>query len=360
VSLRVTVLLAVCNGEPFVGDAVRSVLAQTFRDFELLVIDDASDDGTAETLAGLADARLRVVGNEENLGLTRSLNRGLALARGEYVARLDADDLALPERLARQVAFLDAHPGVGIVGTQGIPIDVRGRRLFRVGWWHREWRRPRGGVAFDWYRMFDTPFIHSSVMFRRALVRDDLGGYDQSFVLSQDAELWMRAARRVPLANLDETLVAMRIRPRSLTADPARWERRGTREQKIALLHASMCDVLGEADVPRRIAETWVDVNDPGAAVAPGAIGLLRDDIESLAARFPRERAIRLHRASLLARTIEKITSVSRMLSLALIADLVLLDPPGALLLLPRVALLFFFGERPFRLRRARWRRHIA
>jgi glycosyltransferase involved in cell wall biosynthesis len=341
------VLLAVCDGEPYLGEAIRSVLAQTFRDFELLVIDDASRDGSPATLAAFRDPRLRVVRNDGNLGLTRSLNRGLALTESEYVARLDADDFSFPERLERQVAFLDAHPEVGVVGAQGIPIDVRGRRLSRVAWWHREWRRPRGGAAFEWYRMFDSPFIHSSVMFRRALVRDELGGYDHSFLLSQDAELWVRAARRTRLANLDAPLVAMRIAPSSLTADP---KRRSPREQKIAIL----------GDLPRRIAETWVDVNDPGAAVAPEALRILRDDIESLAARFPRERAIRLHRASLLARMLEKIAPVHRTLALALLMDLVRLDPAGALLLLPRVALLLFFGDRPFRWRRALWRRRTA
>jgi glycosyltransferase involved in cell wall biosynthesis len=357
---RVTVLLAVCNDEPFIGEAVRSVLGQTFRDFALLVIDDASDDGTAETLAAVRDPRLTVVRNEQNLGLTASLNRGLALAESEYVARLDADDLAFPERLRRQVDYLDAHPEVGVVGTQGIAIDVRGRRLFRVAWWHREWRRPRGGAAFAWYRMFDTPFIHSSVLFRRALVRDELGGYDEAFRLSQDAELWMHAARRVQLANLDEPLVAMRLRPTSVTANPFRRQRRTTRDQKIGILHAAMCDVLDDASVPRRIAESWVDVNEPGATVTPEAMRILRDDIVSLAKNFPRERAIRMHRASLLARMIEKITPVSRAVALALLADLVRLDAAGALLLLPRIALLFVFGERPFRWRRALWRRRTA
>ncbi|HVE69851.1 MAG TPA: glycosyltransferase [Thermoanaerobaculia bacterium] len=357
---RVTVLLAVCNGEPHLGDSIRSILGQTLRDLELLVVDDASSDGSAATLASFRDPRLRVVRNEENLGLTRSLNRGLALTGSEYVARLDADDLSFPERLERQVAFLDANPEVGVVGAQGIPIDVRGRRLSRVGWWHREWRRPAGGAAFDWYRMFDTPFIHSSVMFRRALVRDELGGYDESFLLSQDAELWMRAARRTRMANLDAPLVAMRIRPSSLTADPARRKERGTREQKIAILRAAMTDVLRDSDVPMRIAETWIDVNDAAAAVSPQAIRVLRDDVDSLAARFPRERAIRRHRASMLARMIEKAAPGSRGLALALLAGLVRLDPTGALLLLPRVVLRLLFGDLPFRWRRAVWRRRTA
>jgi hypothetical protein len=208
--------------------------------------------------------------------------------------------------------------------------------------------------------MFDTPFIHSSVMFRRALVRDELGGYDESILLSEDAELWMRAARRVRLANLDEPLVAMRIWPSSLTADPTRGERPRGRDQKIAILHAAMRDVLHDEDVPRRIAETWAAVNDSTSAVSPDVIRILRDDVEALAARFPREHAIRLHRASIVARMIEKIAADNRMLSLSLLSDLARLDAVGALLLLPRIVLRWLFGDRPFRWRRALWRRRTA
>lgn len=357
---RVTVLLAVYNGEPHLGQAVRSVLGQTFRDFELLVVDDASNDGSARTLASFRDPRLRVVRNEANLGLTRSLNLGLAQIRSEYVARLDADDWSFPERLERQVAFLDANHEIGVVGAQAIAIDVRGRELKRVRWWHREWQRASGGAAFEWYRMFDTPFIHSSVMFRRTLVRDELDGYDECFLLSQDAELWMRAARRTPMANLDTPLVAMRIRPSSLTFDSADRRARATREQKIAILHTAMTDVLRESDVPARIAETWIDVNEAATAVSPQAIRILRDDLDALAARFPRERAIRLHRASMLARMIEKTGPGSRSLTLAMLSGLLGLDPAGALLLLPRVLLRLSFGDLPFRWRREVWRRRTA
>jgi glycosyltransferase involved in cell wall biosynthesis len=296
---------------------------------------------------------VRLLRNDVNVGLTRSLNLGLARIESEYVARLDADDVSMPERLERQLAFLDAHPEVAIVGSQGMPIDVRGRRLRRVGWWHREWQRPRGGAAFDWYRMFDTPFIHSSVMFRRSVVPEELGGYDESVALAQDAELWARVARRWGLANLDERLVAMRLIPTSMTGDPARHERGGPREPKIAFLQQVMQDVM-RGDVPLRVAETWFAIIDPGSVVSAEDVRVLRDDVESLAARFPRERAIRLHRASMIARMIEKIAPVSRVMALRLLAGLFRLDPTGALLLLPRLAILLLFGNAPFRHRRAR------
>ena len=126
---RVTVLMTVYNGAAYVRSAVDSVLAQTYADFELLVIDDASTDGSGDVVRAVGDARIRVVPNAANLGLTTSLNTGLALARGELVARHDADDLSRPERLATQVALLDTRPEVSLVGSWYQKIDPAGESL---------------------------------------------------------------------------------------------------------------------------------------------------------------------------------------------------------------------------------------
>jgi glycosyltransferase involved in cell wall biosynthesis len=128
---QVTVLLCVWNGEPHLKAAVDSILAQTFHDFEFLIIDDASTDGTPKFLASLTDPRVRVVRNETNLGLTRSLNRGLKLARGELIARQDADDWSTPDRLELQLPFLRANPPVVAVGAQAQLIDGNGGDLGR-------------------------------------------------------------------------------------------------------------------------------------------------------------------------------------------------------------------------------------
>ena len=109
---RVTVLLAVHNGEPYVRDAVESVLDQTHRDFEFVIVDDASTDGTVVTIESFDDARIRLFRNERNLGQVPSLNRGLREARGAIVARIDADDVSRPTRLERQLAVLDADPRI--------------------------------------------------------------------------------------------------------------------------------------------------------------------------------------------------------------------------------------------------------
>src|SRR4051794_29608800 len=114
---KVTVLLAVYNGERYLREAIDSILGQTFQDFEFLIINDGSTDSTREIILSYHDPRIRLVDNEDNIGQTRSLNRGLALAAGQFVARQDADDISEPERLASQVAFLEIHPEVVLLGT---------------------------------------------------------------------------------------------------------------------------------------------------------------------------------------------------------------------------------------------------
>ena len=206
---RVSVVLAVRDGAPWVGDAVRSILAQTLSDLELIVIDDGSTDDTPQTLASFVDARLRVA-RRTRLGLTRSLNEGVSLTHAPLIARLDADDVAASDRLARQVAFLDAHPEVGLLGTGATEIDTNGRDIGRVV-------PPVGDAAIRRALIRRNVFVHSSVMVRRqALVA--AGGYDAAFPVAQDYDLWLRLARITRLANLPEPLVVRRLLPGRISA----------------------------------------------------------------------------------------------------------------------------------------------
>ncbi len=210
---RVTVLLPVYNGAAFVRAAVDSILAQTYRDFELLVIDDGSSDATPEVLGAVADPRLRIIRNSSNFGLTRTLNLGLRAARGELVARQDADDLSAPARLERLVAAFDANPKAVLIGTQARFFDAHGR-IFDAELW-RKCTTPR---AIEWQLLFENAFVHTSVMFRRSIVLDALGGYDETFRTNQDFELWSRIARSHEVRNVDEQLVDLRQRAGSVSS----------------------------------------------------------------------------------------------------------------------------------------------
>ena len=205
----VSVLMAVRDGAPWVAEAVASVLGQTAGDLELIVVDDGSTDATPELLAKVRDERLRV-DRRPAAGLTPALNRGLALARGPLVARLDADDLALPERLARQRDFLAAHPDVGLLGGGVRELDAGGREVaVRVP--------PASDAALRSALIRRNPFIHSAVMVRRALV-ERVGGYDESVPVAQDYDLWMRLARVTRLASLPEVMVVRRLLPGRVSA----------------------------------------------------------------------------------------------------------------------------------------------
>ena len=207
---RVSVIVPVWNRARYVGAALDSVLRQSFADFELIVIDDGSTDASREVVATFArDPRVRIAPNPEHLGIPRTRNRGLALARGEYVAMLDSDDEADPERFARQVAFLDRRPDCALVGTwtAGMDADGRVRRRLRVG-----------PVSPDEVRarlLFQCCPAQSTVMGRTTLLRHF--GYREDHVVSSDFDLWVRLSRAHPIANLPAVMVRSRMHPDRVT-----------------------------------------------------------------------------------------------------------------------------------------------
>ncbi len=207
----ITVLMPVYNCARYLNAAIESILAQTHRDFEFLIIDDASTDKSLAILEAYRDPRIRLVRNPVNLGLTRSLNIGLGLATGEWIARQDGDDVSTPERLATQLAFLIKNTEAALVGSQVRLVDEfgasRGRR-----------DSPLEPISIRWASLFENPIPHSSVMFRTRLIRDEFGGYDETFDCCQDYELWCRLMARYPIWNLPERLVSLREHSASVTS----------------------------------------------------------------------------------------------------------------------------------------------
>jgi glycosyltransferase involved in cell wall biosynthesis len=197
--------MPVYNAGCYLRPAIESILRQTFRDFELLIINDASTDGSPAILRSFSDSRIRIVQNANNLGLAHSLNRGLETAAGEFIARQDADDVSHPDRLETQVNFLKAHPDIALVGTQAVIIDEVGRYKRML------LDRPHDHIAIKWDLLFDNSFVHSSVMFQKTIVRDNLGGYDPSYAACEDYDLWSRIAEVRRVANLSRHLVLHRV-----------------------------------------------------------------------------------------------------------------------------------------------------
>lgn len=203
--MKVSVILCVYNDERFVRQAVKSLLTQTYRDFELLIVDDASTDGTHGILEEFAreDRRIHVLTNSTNLGLTKSLNIALREAHSELVARMDADDIALPHRLEKQLAFLESHPDIDIVGTAYEWLDESGQVIGRPN----VITNPD-----DIHRVLPrtNPLLHSSVMIRRTAL-ERASGYDESFRRAQDYDLWLRLSHMHHFANLPEVLMQKRL-----------------------------------------------------------------------------------------------------------------------------------------------------
>jgi len=203
-SPAVSVLMGVWNGAPHVREAVLSILSQTVTDLELVVVDDDSSDGTPEILESFHDPRLQVLRRARG-GLTSALNAAFRLSRAPLVARLDADDLALPDRLERQLAFLSTHPAVGLLGTAAREVDASGLDVAIV-------RPPADDAGIRRALIRRNPFVHSSVVMRRAAM-ERAGGYDEAFPVAQDYDLWMRMSRVTRMANLPEPLVVRRLGP---------------------------------------------------------------------------------------------------------------------------------------------------
>lgn len=207
---KITVLMAVYNGELYLRESIDSILGQTFQDFEFLIINDGSTDSTREIICSYDDLRIRLIDNDYNLGLTRSLNKGLKLAEGELIARQDADDISEPERLAKQVAFLETHSDVALLGTSYKEINAQGKPIGNR-------KLPCDYTQIRWHLLFYCPFVHSAVMLRKSAVLEKIGFYNEALSYSMDYELWQRIARDLPVANLNEYLVKLRVNPHSMT-----------------------------------------------------------------------------------------------------------------------------------------------
>ncbi len=207
---RVTVVMAVYNAAQFLEEAVASVLAQTWRDFELMVVDDASTDGSCAILDRFNDPRVRIIRHPSNRGASLSRNDAIRAARGEYIAIMDADDVCAPHRLERQVEYLDAHAATGLVGCAVYDnIDAAGAVLYTS-------HLPEGNEEIQSAIMKRWCFLHSSIMFRGSLC-EAAGEYRTAFEPAEDHDFVLRILECAEAHNLPEPLVTYRLNHNGLT-----------------------------------------------------------------------------------------------------------------------------------------------
>lgn len=197
----ISVILAVHNGMPYLKDAIKSILTQTYRDFEFIVIDDASSDESYKYLKNLKDKRIVLIKNLRNLGLAASLNKGLEKSRGAFIARMDADDVSLPERFEKQIKFLNAHPKIAICGTWAKLIDDKGKTPSLV-------TKPIDDARIKKENFWIPALIHPTWMVRKE-VFEKIGRYDPKYDMIEDLE-FLNRAKSFKMANIGEPLLLWR------------------------------------------------------------------------------------------------------------------------------------------------------
>lgn len=200
---KVTVLMSVFNEERFLQEALDSILNQTYKDFEFIIINDGSTDKSKEILELYDDKRIRIINNDHNIGLTRSLNLGLELARGEYIARMDANDLSLPTRLEKQVKFLNENTDVVLTGNWTEHIDDNGNSKGVI-------RYPTEHCFISWNLLTKPCLAHTTVMYRRDKALD-VGSYNTTLKYTQDYDLWVRLSKVGKVSQITEVLLKVRL-----------------------------------------------------------------------------------------------------------------------------------------------------
>jgi len=210
----VSVLMPVYNGERFLAEALESILGQTFREFEFVIVDDGSTDGSPPMLARYAvqDRRVRVI-RQHNLGIVAALNRGLAECVAPLIARMDADDISMPTRLETQFQYMQRHSDVAVVGSSFQVISETGRCGSVM-------KFPESPSAVKKKLRTDNCLAHPTVMMRRAAVLES-GGYREPLRHSEDYDLWTRLADKYPLANMSECLLQYRMHSQQVTSQHA-------------------------------------------------------------------------------------------------------------------------------------------
>ncbi|MDR3712754.1 MAG: glycosyltransferase [Puia sp.] len=207
----VTVLMPAYNTEKYIAEAIRSVLEQHFSDFELLIINDGSTDGTEAIIRSFKDPRIVLV-TQANQGVSAALNTGLRQARGRFIARFDADDTCYPDRLRKQYDFMAANPDYVLIGSDADYVDQEGEPLFyysNIGHSYEEILEKIGIYC---------PFVHSTVFYRKDIVLE-LGGYEPKAHTFEDWLLWMQFIKKGKALNVREALIAVRLNPESVTVD---------------------------------------------------------------------------------------------------------------------------------------------
>ncbi|MNO28193.1 putative glycosyltransferase EpsE [compost metagenome] len=256
---KISVLMPVYNNEAYLDSAIESILDQSFSDFEFIIINDGSTDKSGDIIARYSDPRIKRIDNTVNCGVTESLNKGLQLAVGEFIARMDSDDFSHPNRFSRQLSYMESHPNVGVCGSN---VQVMGSE--------EVWYQPEQPDEVKCRLLFNCCLAHPSVMLRREILVNHSLQYDAYYNYAEDYQLWTQLSHVTKLSNVPEVLLYYRLHDaqisKSYTTDQVEQAQRIKYEQLIRLgievseeefsAHLNLCEGKGFSDTDRK--KNWV------------------------------------------------------------------------------------------------------
>lgn len=198
-----SIIMPVCNRENYIAASVKSILSQTFTNFEFIIVNDGSTDKTVEIIKSFKDKRIQLIENNENKGIVYSRNRGLALAKGQYIGMFDSDDIAFPEKFEKQIQFLNNNPDIGMVGSWVKHIDEDGNIL------KSKWKLDSKPEMIPAIMLFRNYFVQATVVIRKTAI--PIGAYSEGFDIVEDSKMWFDVSLKNKVANIQEYLLNYRM-----------------------------------------------------------------------------------------------------------------------------------------------------
>ncbi len=221
----VSIILPVYNTDLFLFDSIKSILNQTYTNFEFIILDDGSTDKSLEIIQSFKDKRIKIIQNSTNLGLIKTLNIGIDLARGKYIARMDADDIAMPKRLEKQIAFLEKNTDYVLVGTMAEIIDEKGRLT------GKKIDLPTKYDAIKSRILFQCPFVHPSIMGKTKVFKEFK--YKEAYPIAEDLFLWLEIIQKYRVANINESLLKYRVHSKNVSSNKDNFSKKIESTRKI-------------------------------------------------------------------------------------------------------------------------------
>jgi len=236
---KVSVIMPVYNGEKYLKEAIESILSQNFIDFEFIIINDGSTDNSDKIIHSYSDSRINIVNNDKNIGLINTLNKALGIALGEYIVRMDCDDISVDNRISTQVKFMDSHPNVGASGSY-YNLMLNGKKALADF--------PLNTSEIKSFMIFNCPIAHPSAIIRNSLIKKENIVYRAEYIHSEDYDFWSEISECADLANIPAVLLNYRVHSNQITGNPALLVNKNQSLDAIRSRHLKLLNIVPTTD----------------------------------------------------------------------------------------------------------------